>query len=46
MSNQIIKVTTPVVVVLRAGILLLLTKLYVVGDLNPISATNSNALGA
>lgn len=44
MFSQNIKLTlTPVEVVLRSGILLLLTKLHVVGDLNPISATNCNA---
>jgi len=43
-SNQNIKLTlTPVEVVLCAGILLLLTKLHVVGDLNPVSATDRNA---
>jgi hypothetical protein len=43
-SNQYIKLTlTPIEVVLCAGILLLLTKLHVVGDLNPVSATNCNA---
>jgi hypothetical protein len=44
MSKQNIKlILTPVEVVLCAGILLLLTKLHVVGDLNPVSATNCNA---
>jgi hypothetical protein len=44
MSNQNIKLTlTPVEVMLCAGLLLLLTKLHVLGDLNPIFAKNCNA---